>query len=143
MAREYVWQSSLSAVGASTDNTISLYSGLGTVTRVIGELWGGAESAPAGAAKFWRWVVNIGAAAASATPVGLDDDSVMVRGLAVAPQRSALAVYGEPAPVTIQTEGQRVLESGDQVWLRMTNASGGVSWFWTWNVRVLVLLPDA
>lgn len=143
MARVKVWQTTLSAVASSTDEIISLYSGEGTVLRVLGELWGGALSTTAGAAKFYRWVVNHGPAAASATPVGLDDESVMLRGLATAPQRSSLAVYTEPGPILVQTEGQRVLDPGDQLWLRLTTGSGGTNWFWTWSIRVLILLPEA
>lgn len=143
MVRVKAWQSTSNAVASSVDETISLYSGEGTILRVAGELWGGSLTTTAGAAKFWRWVLNVGPAALSPTPAGLDPDSVMLRGLGVAPQRASLAVYNEPGPIRVDTEGQRVLESGDQLWLRLATASGGTNWFWTWDVRVLVLLPDA
>ncbi len=142
MARERVWYSTMNGVSASSDSTVSLYDGPGTVQAVYGELWGGVTATAALAVKSYRWVLNVGAAAADPVPLGADPPGVMLRGLGVAPNRSALAFYNEPAPTLISTEGQRVIGPDEQLWLRLATLSASTTWFWLWSVRVLVLLPE-
>lgn len=142
MARERVWYSTMNGVSSSSDTSVSLYNGLGTVQAVYGELWGGVTATAALAVKSYRWVLSVGATAADPIPSGADPPEVMLRGLGVAPNRSALAFYNEPAPTLISTEGQRVIGAGEEVWLRLATLSASTTWFWLWNVRVLVLLPE-
>lgn len=128
---------------ADQDHTVSLYSGQGTVLRIVGQLHGASDGSGTDPLAVWNWIINVGAAAADPWAQGADPDGVMLHGNAAAVQPGAATVYAMPGPVELRSEGRRVIEPGEQVWLRMRAFSGGWQWMWVWGVRVLVLLPEA
>lgn len=143
MARQRVWYTRIDGVVGSVDHTVSLYNGPGTVQRIVGSLAGGSTSTPAAAMLVYAWTINVGAAAADPQVRGLDPDSMMIRGGGIVPNRNVATLYSDPGPYLVNTEGQRIVGAGEQLWLRFRAISGGVSWQWFWELRVLVLLPDA
>lgn len=142
MAREFVWYTVINGQRNTMDTTFSIYNGPGTVWRVLGEINGASSSTPADPAANWAYVVNVGAAAADPLGAALDPPGTLLRGGVTALVAANARVYTQPAPVRLETEGRRVIGPGEQVWCRMRAQSGGTSWFWTWSVRVLVLLPE-
>lgn len=143
MAREYVWHTSINGVRNGTDHTFSLYNGPGTVWRVIGTIGGASTATPADPAANWAWVVNVGSAAADPLGPTLDPPGTLLRGGVTALVAANARVYTQPPPAVLESEGRRVIGAGEQVWCRLRAQSGGTLWFWTWSIRVLVLLPEA
>lgn len=143
MAREFVWHTHINGVRDATNHSFSLYSGLGTVWRVLGTITGGSTSNPADAVANWAYAINVGAAAADPLGPTLDPPGTLLRGGVTALVSANADVYSEPVPALLESEGRRVIQPGEQVWCRLRAQSGGTLWFWTWSIRVLVLLPDA
>lgn len=143
MARERVWVTRINGIVGSTDHTVSLYSGLGTVQRIVGSIAGASTSTPAAAMLVYDWTINVGLAAADPLAMGEDPESTLIRGAGIVPNRAVATLYSDPGPYRVDSEGQRIIGAGEQVWLRFRALSGGVSWQWFWELRVLVLLPEA
>jgi hypothetical protein len=143
MAREYVWFTAIDGVLASTDHTLSLYSGLGTIDRIVGQVTGASTSTSTRAMVLYNWTINVGPAAADPIVRGQDPPGMMIRGSGFVPNRAVADFYVDPGPTEVSTEGRRVMQAGDQLWLRFRALTGGISWEWYWDLRVLVLLPEA
>lgn len=143
MAREFVWYTAINGLRDGSDHAVSLYDGPGTVWRVIGTLFGGSDDVVADPGATFGYVVNVGLAAADPAVQGLDPPGVLLHGGATAVVTAEASTYTTPVSVQLETEGRRVIGAGEEVWLRLRALSGGTLWFWTWSIRVLVLLPDA
>jgi hypothetical protein len=143
MARERIWRTTIDGAIGVTDHTVSLYSGPGTVQRIVGSLAGGSTSNPAAAMLVYCWTINVGAAAADPLVRGQDAESMLIRGAGIVPNRNVATLYSDPGPYAVHSDGQRIIGAGEQVWLRFRALSGGVSWQWFYELRVLVLLPEA
>lgn len=142
MAREFVWHTAASFDRSLTNLEVSLYDGPGTVMRVVGSLTGVSASSSADELVVFAWVVNVGATAFDPLDRGEDPEEVMLHGAGFAPVAANTTAETAQPPITLESEGRRVMEPGDQVWLRFRALTGGVLWDWAWSVRVLILLPE-
>lgn len=143
MAREFVWHTAINGVRDGSDESISLYSGPGTVWRVIGTLFGGSDDVVSDPGATFGYTVSVGPTAADPVAMGLDPPGVLLHAGATAVVTAEASTHTTPVQVELESEGRRRIELGDQVWLRLRSLSGGTLWFWTWSIRVLILLPEA
>lgn len=143
MAREFVWHTAASFIRDKTDHEISLYDGPGTVWRIVGSLTGLSESNSSDSLGVFVWVVNVGTTAFDPVDRGEDPEEVMLHGAGFAPVAANVTAQTAQPPITLASEGRRVIGAGEQVWLRFRALTGGFVWDFAWSVRVLVLLPEA
>ncbi len=142
MAREFVWHTRVDGVRDSSDITRSIYNGPGTVYRVIGTLFGGSDDVVTDPGATFGYTVTVGTAAHDPAVQGLDPPGVLLHGGVTALVEAEGTTHTTPVQADLNTEGRRVIGPGEQVWLRLRALSGGTLWFWTWSIRVLVLLPE-
>lgn len=142
MARQFVWHTAASFVRSDTDHSVSLYDGPGTVWRIVGSALGVTESSSPDSMGVFVWVVNVGAAAFDPVDRGEDPEEVMLHGAGFATVPANTTGQTAQPPITLDSEGRRVIGAGEQVWLRFRALTGGFTWDWAWSVRVLVLLPE-
>lgn len=143
MAREAVWHTVVGGVGDSSTWTVEMVEGPGTVQRLVGEI--GGQHATTGVGQFasFHWIINVGTAAANPNTFGLDAESTMLHGAALIPNTAGGQLATTAPVLSFDSEGQRVMEAGESLWLRVDGGAPASGWGWVASIRVLVLLPEA
>lgn len=132
------WYTLVGGFTNQTDTIVELLEGPGTVRRIILDLIGGHASTGVGAVASFHWVVNVGAAATDPSVFGLDPPSTMLHGAALIPDPADFPIASQPPALSLDSDGERIMEAGESLWLRMKGGAPATGWAFVYSMRVLV-----
>lgn len=115
--------------------------GPGTIQRV----WAQPNAAQVGSANprlpIWYWGLSVGVAAANVRNPALDEDAWMVhRQVYIWNSMQHPRATASPSQL-VDTQGQRVLEAGESLWMVLATVSAAQTCDFIWHTRVLLLDP--
>ena len=142
MAGEKVWTTTRFITDETPDAFEALADGPGTVRAIWGTLDYGLGAPVSGTVNAFAWIINVGVQEADPTGPPPDDESVMLRGAGFAPPSEATGHWSVPHPITLQSQGQRVMTANDSLWFAAPWVTLGAGGAWMLDVRVLVELPE-
>lgn len=115
----------------------------GTIQRIIGTVtyWCDDDPPPGALSLTWAYLLNVGPAAESPLTVGPDAPGTMMRRVMRLPVSGAGTTVISPWPLERwDIEGQRTVGAGDSLWFSAADASPSVTWWWGFELRILMLL---
>lgn len=133
------WYTLVGGLTGQTDTTIELVDQPGTVRRLIVSLIGAHTATGVGSVASFHWIVNVGSAAADPNIFGPDAPSTMLHGAALIPDEADFPIVSPAAPISIDSDGDRIIGPGESLWLRMRGGAPATDWTFTWSLRVLLL----
>lgn len=146
MAREKVWYTRAGTNNAyGTTFTQDVNPPDGTILRMIGTVLFDTTSNPPGTDQYlaFGWGFNVGTAAFDPIASGVDPEGWMIRKVLILPGMGPGMATAPIPEQSFDVEGRRIMGPGETLWFTAATIQPTVTWLFAYELRVLVLLPEA
>lgn len=128
-------------VGGTVQFNHAIATGPVTVQRVFANVNGAVDGGATLRWPYWQWGLSVGVAAPSLALPLADESQWLVWRRAVMWNPATRPINTPSPPQDVDTEGQRVLEAGESLWLSFVTKDVSQVTDFIWYARVLVLDP--